>query len=145
MFAFVLLQACSNSKTSSEDQIREFIKTGVESAENRDFDSLKEQLHDNYLDQKGYNKKQLGTLLRAYIFRHKDIYLFTKIDEIELLSDNEAVVRLYVAMAGSVISDVDALSTRRAQIYEFNLQLIKDSHWLLHHASWQPASIVDVE
>ena len=145
VFTFVVLQACSDPKTSSEDQIREFIETGVESAENRDLDSLKQQLHDNYLDQKGYNKKQLGALLRAYIFRHKNIYLFTKIEEIELLSDNEAVVRLYVAMAGSVISDVDALSTQRAQIYEFDLQLIKDSRWLLHHASWKPASIVDFE
>jgi hypothetical protein len=48
-------------------------------------------------------------------------------------------------MAGSVISGVDAISSLRAQIYQFELQLIKEDDWLLHHASWRPASIIDLE
>ena len=145
VWTLVLLQACSETAKSPEGEIRDFIQSGVEAAENRDLDSLNDLVHDNYLDKNGYNRQRLGGLLRAYIFRHKEIYLFTKIDEIDLLADNEAVVRLYVAMAGSVISDVDAIGALRAQIYEFELQLIKEDAWLLHHASWRPASIVDFE
>ena len=139
------MQACSENAESPEDEIRTFIKASVAAAENRSLDGLTDLVHHNYLDQKGYNKQQLGGLLRAYIFRHKKIYLFTKIKEIDLLAENEAAVRLYVAMAGSVISDIDAIAALRAQLYEFELQLIKEDDWLLHHASWRPASIIDFE
>jgi len=106
----VLVQACSDSARSPEDEIRQFIEAGVEAGENRSADDLSELIHPDYSDQNGYNRKQLGKLLRVYFFRHKSIHLFTRIDEIELLTDNEASVRLHVAMAGTVISDVNALS-----------------------------------
>jgi hypothetical protein len=145
VWTVVLMQACSENAESPEDEIRTFIKASVAAAENRSLDGLTDLVHHSYLDQKGYNKQQLGGLLRAYIFRHKKIYLFTKIKEIDLLAENEAAVRLYVAMAGSVISDIDAIAALRAQLYEFELQLIKEDDWLLHHASWRPASIIDFE
>ena len=145
VWAVLLLQACSETVNSPEDEIRQFVKSGVEAAENRKLDDLSDLIHDNYLDQKGYNKKRLGGLLRAYFFRHKELYLFTKIEEIDLLTENEAIVRLYVAMAGSVISDVDAISSLRVQIYQFELRLIKEDDWLLHHASWKPASALEIE
>ena len=144
-WATMLMQACSETAKSPEDEIRDFIQSSVEAAENRDLDSLNDLVHGNYIDQKGYNRQRLGGLLRAYFFRHKNIYLFTKIEEIDLLADNKAMVRLYVAMAGSVISDINALAALRAQLYEFELQLIKEDDWLLHHASWKPASIVNFE
>jgi len=145
VWVVILLQACSGTAETPEDEIRAFIESGVEAAENRNLDSLNDLVHANYLDQKGYNRQRLSGLLRAYFFRHKDIYLFTKIEEIDLHAENEAMVRLYVAMAGSVISDVDALASLQAQIYQFELRLIKEDDWLLHHASWRPASIIDLE
>ena len=87
VFSLALLQACSNSDKSPEDQIRDFIQTGVEAAESREVDSLNELLHESYLDKNGYNKQQLGGLLRAYVFRHKSIYLFNKIEDIDLLAE----------------------------------------------------------
>lgn len=143
--AGVLLHGCSDNGDSAQDQIRAFIEAGVEAAEARRSGDLGDMIHGGYLDQKGYNKKQLGGLLRAYFFRHKNIHLFTKIDEIELLGDNQALVRLHVAMAGSAISDIDAISSLRARLYRFELRLVREDEWRLQHASWQPASIVDLE
>jgi len=140
-----LFQACSENTVSPEDEIRQFVESGVSAAENRSLDDLSSLMHDSYLDQKGYNKKQLGSLLRAYFFRHKNIHLFTRIKTIELLAENQATVKLYVAMAGSVISDVDAIISLRARIYQFELRLIKDNDWLLQHATWSPSSIVDLQ
>jgi hypothetical protein len=145
VWVVILMQACSGGRESPEAEIQSFIKSAVEAAENRNINDINDLVHANYLDQKGYNRQRLGGLLRAYFFRHKDIYLFTKIEEIDLHAENEAMVRLYVAMAGSVISDVDAISSLQAQIYQFELQLIKEDDWLLHHASWRPASIIDLE
>ena len=141
----LLVLACSDNAISPEDEIRRFIEAGVEAGENRSVDDLSELIHPDYSDQSGYNRKQLGKLLRVYFFRHKTIHLFTRIDEIELLTDNEANVRLHVAMAGTVISDVNALSSLSARIYRFELQLFKQQEWLLRHASWAPASIADLQ
>ena len=140
-----LLLACSGGTKSPEDEIRNFIASAVEAAERRSSADLSEMIHDSYLDQAGYNKKQVAGLLHVYFLRHKNIHLFTRIGEIELLGDNQATARLHVAMAGSVISDIDAVSALRARIYGFELRLVKQDEWLLQHASWKPARLVDLE
>jgi hypothetical protein len=143
LLAVVLLtSACRDNPDSPEDQIRRLIEAGVQAAENRSVDGLSKLVHGDYIDQQGRNRKQLGLLLRAYFLRHSNIHLFTRIDNIEILADNQASVSLHVAMAGSVISDVSALASLRARVYRFELQLTRqDGDWLLRHASWAPASI----
>ena len=143
VWVVILTQSCSDSAVSPQDEIRAYIDSGVNAAESRDTDALAELMHGDYSDQKSYNKKQLTGLLRGYFFRHKNIYLFTKIDAIELLTENEAIVRMHVAMAGSAIADVDSLSSLRARIYRFELQLTRQDEWLLRHAVWEPASMND--
>lgn len=144
LWVAVLLAACSHAD-SPEAEIREFIAGAVEAAEARKTSDLVSMIHSGYRDEKGYNKKQLGSLLKAYFFRHRNIHLFSKIDAIELLADNQAQVRMHVAMAGSVIADIDALSALRARIYAFELTLVKQDEWLLRHAKWRPASIADLQ
>ena len=141
----VFVQACEDSPYSPEDEIRQFIKTGVEAAEERSIDNLALLVDESYLDAKSYNKKRLGSLLGVYFFRHRNIHLFTRINEIELLNENQASVRLQVAMAGSEITDVSVLSAVRAQIYSFELQLIRREVCLLQSATWSPANIADFE
>ena len=145
VLAVNFIQACSDNTASPEDEIRRFISTGISAAESHNLEDLGDLMHGDYRDPKGYNKKQLANLLRAYFFRHKNIYLFTKIDAIELLTENEAVVRLQVAMAGSVIADTDALAGLRARLYQFELQLVKQDNWLLRQALWMPAKLGDFE
>ncbi len=140
-----LLLGCSGGTNSPEDEIRNFIAAAVEAAESRSSADLTQMIHDSYLDQRGYNKQQVRSLLRVYFLRHKNIHLFTRIGEIELLGDNQATARLHVAMAGSVINDIDAVSALRARIYGFELRLVKQDEWLLQHASWKSASLVDLE
>ncbi len=138
--AMLLLQACSDD-SSPDDQIRSLIDSGVQAAEGRSVDQLSALMHSNFIDQQGHNSQQLSRLLRAYFFRHKHIHLFTRIDSIEILAENQASVSFYVAMASSVISDVDALSSLSARIYRFELQLVKQDDWLVRHASYAPANI----
>jgi len=140
----LLMQACSDD-LSPEDEIRQYIEKGVQAGEDRSADDLSELIHPDYIDHKGYNRTQLGKLLRVYFFRHKNIHLFTRIDEIEMLGENRAIAHLHVAMAGTVISDVTALSSLSARIYRFELQLVKQEQWLLGYARWAPASIADLE
>lgn len=140
-----LLIGCSDEKLSREDEIKQFIESGIEAAENRSSSDLAELIDENYLDDKALNKMQLTRLVRLYFFRHKNIFLFTKIDEIEFLTENEALVTLHVAMAGSVISGVSALSSLRAETLKFELELIKRDEWLLRRAKWQRAGIEEMQ
>jgi hypothetical protein len=141
----LLFLACTSKPTTPEDEIRLYLKKGVEAAENRDHGDLTDLIDDAYLDQKGVDKSRIATLLRAYFFRHKNIYLFTKIRDISFSADNEAEVTLHVAMAGSVISDASALASLRARMYRFELQLVKQDEWLLRSANWQIANMVDMQ
>ena len=134
-----------DSESSPEDQVRQYVENGVTAAENRNAGDLADLIHDNYLDPRGNNKNQLTQLLRLYFFRHKNIYLFTKFGEINFLSDNQAQVTLHVAMAATAIPDMTTLSSLRAQIYEFELQLVKQEEWLLREAKWQIVSIGDIQ
>jgi hypothetical protein len=139
-----LLQACSDGAGSAEEAVRALVASAEEAAERRSSDALVELVHDDYLDQQGFNKNQVGGLLRAYFFQNRNIHLFTRIDEIEWLGDERAAVKLHVAMAGSAISDIDALKSLRARIYRFRLELVKRDVWQVQYASWEPASLLDM-
>ncbi len=126
---------------SAENEIKQFVKSGVALVENRDLDDLNDLMDDTYLDRNGYNKKQVAGLLRVYFFRHSNIHLFTRIDNIELLTENQAEVQLHLAVAGSKITDAEALFSLQAQIYRFKLQLVKQEKWLLREAVWERVNI----
>lgn len=142
LLSVLLLQACSGDSNSPEAQIQRFIDSAVQAGEARSADGLGDLLHRDFIDQQGNNGKQVGRLLRAYFFRHQSVHLFTRIDDIEILADNQASVSLHVAMAGTVISDINALASLQARVYRFELQMVReDDDWLLRHASWQAANL----
>lgn len=147
LFTLLLfVSSCSEKTGSPEDEIRQFIATGIEAAESRNSSDLGDMIQDNYQDSRGYNKNQLIGLMRIYFLRNKSIYLFSKIKEIQITGRSSAKVKLFVAMAGQEISDITLLSNYRASIYRFDLQLIKPAHeWLLQQASWSPASALDMQ
>lgn len=140
-----VLVACSGDSGSPEDAIRDLIDRGVEAAEQRSVDDLRELVHASYRDQRGHDKKRLGGLLQGYFFRHRNIHLFTRVQRIELLGNNQAEVDLYLATAGSVISDIDAVSRLAARVFRVELELLLEDEWQVRHARWAPASLGDLE
>ena len=138
------LFACADNEVSKEDRIRQYVEAGKQAAESRSASALADLIHQSYRDHKGMDKQSIIKLARAYFFRHKNIHLFIKIDEIVFQEENQAFVRLHVAMAGNVISDASALLSLRARIYQFELQLIKDGDWLLQQARWKKAMLKDI-
>jgi hypothetical protein len=142
-----LLVGCSGDQQSPEEAVRALIETAADTAEQRNTGGLLELVDDNYRDRKGQNKKQVAGLLRAYFFTHKDIHLFTRIKSIDWLGEEQAKVTLYVAMAGSVISNIEALESLRARVYRFELALVRhdDDSWLLQSADWAPANLFDMQ
>lgn len=143
--ALFFLAACSDDEVSNEDLIRQAIDSAALAAENRNHDDLALLIDETYRDHKGTGKQQLINQLRAYFFMHKNIHLFTKVDDV-VFNDGQskAAVTLYVAMAGNVIADASALAGLRAQIYKFELQFAKQETWLLTQAKWQRSSFKEM-
>ena len=137
---FFFLIACSGDELSKEDQILQTIDAVKVAAENRSHKDVAAFIHKSYGDHKGLDKNQLLSKIGGYFLMHKNIHLFTKIEKMVFHSENKVLVTLYVAMAGNVISDASVLSSLRAKIYKFELQLIKEDEWLLQLADWERSS-----
>jgi hypothetical protein len=143
----VLLQlgACTDSPHTPEQQILNFLDRGIDAAERRDVSDLIDLVDEQFEGQRGLTRKTLRSTLQLYFLRHKNIHLFKRVDEVILRTANEATVSLYVAMAGSVISDASLLGSLRARVYRFDLTLVRGDDWALRTASWQPATLADLQ
>ena len=146
IFLLIITQitACSDDSTTPESEIKTYIKSGVLAAENRNHHALGDLISEHYHEKKHTNKKQLLKVAHTYFFLHKNIHLFTKINNITFKNKNQASVLLYIAMTGTVITDLNQLSRVRAQIYKFELLLIKDDAWLLHQAHWEKVKLKEM-
>ena len=146
LLLILLLAACSDQSPSSpEDEIRRFIDAGIAAAEDKDTGALKDMVAEDYSDQRNFDKKKLFTMVRGLFFRHKNIYLFRKIKDICITGTNNASVEVFVAMAGRQISDITSLTSFRASVYRFNLELTKQDEWQVLQARWSRASAKDLQ
>ena len=143
LFSFIL-SACAD-KESPEDQVRRFVAAGVMAAESRDVLAIRDLISEDYRDDGGRDRRKLAGLAAAYFLRHKSIYLFTKINEINFPVAGQSRVEVFVAMTGLPVTGAEALFDLRADVYRFELTIINESDdWLLKKAAWQRASIDDL-
>jgi hypothetical protein len=142
----LLLQACSQTEISSEARLKQIVEQAISAAESRSHDDLMEWVSRDFRGRQGIDRKRVSRLIRVYLFRHKNIHLFSKLDSIEFSSETDAIIRLHVAMAGSAISDSSVLASLRARIYRFELEMVNDGNeWMVKQANWWPAGISDME
>lgn len=141
LFLCLLLISCSAEDDSPEAQLRQFIDNAVAHAEKREHAELSAMIAADYRDQKGLNKQKILSTLGAYSIRHRNIYMLSKIESIELQSDNRAFLVVYVAMTGNRVNNISSLTGLSARIYRFELQLIKNEHWQLQQAAWKKSDI----
>lgn len=143
LWGLLFLGGCSNE--SPEDQVRLFIKTAEDAVENNEIGDVREMISESYSDDKGRTKKDIIRYLSYQLLRKRSIHLFTSIDTITIVSENQAKVNLFVAMTGQPVESASILPQLHADIYRFDLNLQKeDGDWLLVTSMWQPAIIDDI-
>jgi len=144
VFISLVLSACSDKK-SPEDQVRQFVAEAVTAAESREALSIRKLVSDTYKDDGRRDRRALTALAMGYFLRHKNIHLFTQIDEVKFSDPGKASLKLYVAMTGSPVKGAQALFDMRADLYQFDLMLAREGDdWLLQKLHWQRANIEDV-
>ncbi len=140
----LLITACSDNSDSPEAQIRQFIDNTIKHTESRNYSKLSDMVAKDYRDQKGFNQQQLLNTIRAYSLRHKNIYLLSKIESIQLQESNRAFIVVFVAMTGRKIESINSLTSLSARIYRFELQLVHQDKWQLQQANWKKSDIQEM-
>jgi len=131
------LQGCSD-EDPAEQQVRHYIDSAILATESRDLGDFRALIDDNYRDAQGHDKKTLSRMAAGYFLRNRNIHLFSKINHIHFPNPEQAEVQLYLAMTGQAVSDLDSLFSLRAELYQFDIKLVKkDGDWLLNNARWQ--------
>ncbi|MCW8854810.1 MAG: hypothetical protein OQK76_00270 [Gammaproteobacteria bacterium] len=142
LFTLFYLTGCSDKPGSAEQQIRQFITLGEQSAEQRKMSVLKELVSDNYRDERNLDRKGILRLAQAYFMGHQNIHLFTHIKDIHITKPDQAHVTVFAAMTGTAVDSMDAFISLRARLYLFELSLSKeDDEWKLNQARWRRAQI----
>jgi hypothetical protein len=135
--SMLMLSACSDDD-SPEQQVREFVAGAIEAAENREALALRDMIADDYLDARGNNRRNISSLAFGYLMRNNNINLFSQISNIHFPSSEQADVQLYLAMTGQPVTSIDSVFNLRADLFLFELKLVKrDGDWLLNNARWQ--------
>ena len=138
----LFMPACSDEPDSAEQQVRQLISQAEHRVEARDASGLKKLISDKYRDDRGLDQKGLLRLALGYFLGHQNIHLFTRIKEIHLTGPEQAHVKLFAAATGKPVSSMDSLINIRAQLYLFELSLIKeDGDWQVNQARWRRAQI----
>jgi hypothetical protein len=132
----LLLSGCAETKTSTEEEIRQFIAQGVTAVEAGDINTLKTMISRNYEDERGYNRLVLGKMLQFYLAQRKNIHLFYNILEIKELAADYAHVTISVAVTNQDIDDESLLDGVNADLERFELELVKNGDWQVRESRW---------
>lgn len=146
--AFILMTAllCTacGKEESPEERIRTFVKAGEEAAEARDAGDLGKLISEQYQDQHQRTKRDIVAVAARYLFINKNIHLLTRIDQLSFPQPELARCRIYVAMTGRNVSDLDSLLNMQADLYRFDVELAReDGAWKLVRAEWHRAGPED--
>ena len=119
--------------TGPEEALRAWVHAAETAAEDKDRRRLLAMISADYVDSRGNDYEQIGNIIRLYFLRQQSIVILTGIDDIEVMGNTAAKLRLTVGMAGT---DASALGVR-ADAYNFELELEhRDDEWVLIGARW---------
>ncbi len=135
---------CDDGDTP-ENQVRKYIQAGSDAVEKRDVSDVKDLISEKYNDTHGNDRQMVLRMLTGYFLRNKNIHLLIDIQSIYFPDDQHAEVQLIAGMAGQSASDFATLLDIRANVYKFDLRLIRDDdEWKLVNARWSIANREDL-
>lgn len=141
----LLLTACGDTVTAPEAEIRTVVARAQAAAEARNASELRALIAEDYLDAQGHDRKTIEQLIRLQLFRNQSIHVVTRVRTMEFPEPERALVMVMAALAGQPVTSIDQLAGLNANIYRFDLELIRQGKddWRVRHAAWQPAALAD--
>lgn len=145
MVALALALAGCSRQPSPETEIRDLIARAVAAAEERNVRDLRGMIADDYTDRRGLDRKALENVLRLQVLRQQFLHLFARVRKIEFPEPERALASVATAMAGRPVEDAGALVNLNADLYRFELELVRHGRndWRVRSADWEPARLDD--
>ena len=128
-----LVTGCGGEEIGPEAEIRAWVDAMQEDAENERRRDILSRISEGYTDRRGNDKEAINNVLRAWFLRKDGITMLVSVEDIEVIADTAANVRLTVGMAGTG-AGMFGIS---ADAYRFELELgDSDDGWELLSARW---------
>lgn len=134
--ALALLDACG-SHDSPEAQVRKVVADLEAAAEARDADDLMQFVAEDFRDAYGQGSAELARYLQGYFIANQSIHLLTRIEALQFTNDDEARLRVTVAMVGRE-ADAAAAWNLAADLHDFDVTLRRQhGRWRVSYARWR--------
>ncbi len=139
------LGACSRPADSPEAEVRALVARAQAAAEARNVRDLRALIADEYVDAHGHDRKAVENLIRLHVLRNQSVHLLTRIRDIAFPEPDRATVSVAAAMAGRPVTHADDLVGLTADLYRFDLDLVREGggEWRVSSAAWAPARLED--
>jgi hypothetical protein len=135
MIAVAVLAGCAR-EDSPEQRVRAVIAAAEEAGEARDVSAAMRLVARDYADARGFDRDGLARFVRGYFVLNQSIRLLVRVDDVQFPADELAQARVTVGMLGTRGPEAEDW-TLAADIYEFDIELVKDDdEWLLRRAEW---------
>jgi hypothetical protein len=138
VFCALMLVSCSSEKELTKDQL---LKQSISEIENR-FEQRKlglivEYVSESYADETGRTLKDIKRSIQLQIMRHKSLYVFSTIKDVQWIDDNNAKVEIAAAMGGKPIESASILTSVRADMIKFYVDFVlEDKVYKVKAATW---------
>lgn len=140
VLSLTLLAAACGPGDSPEEQVRQYVAAAEEAVETRSLNDLKELIAESYQDGEGRTRRDIVAVAARYLYANKNIHVLTRMAELTFPAPEEARLVVYAALTGQNVSDLDALLNMQADLYRFDLELVRqEKTWRLQKADWRPA------
>ena len=146
LVALAALLACAGcGGPSPEEQVRALIAAGEQRAEAKDVRGLLDLVADDYADDAGRDRRELGAVLAFALQQYERVFLYVRIDRIAITGEGTAEATLFVAIAGAEIADPSELPRLSADLGRVSLRLAVGGGkgFQVAAADWEPARLTD--
>lgn len=139
LFLIINLWSCSSDKPLSKEQLLFNSIIEIEKRfEARKLGDIVEYISENYQDEQGRTLRDIKRTIQIQIMRHKTIYVFTSIGDVQWQDDGSVKVQIAAAMAGKQIESASILTSIRADMINFNVNFVlEDEVFKVKSVKWQ--------
>jgi hypothetical protein len=141
----LLLFSCSSEKELTKDQLLKQSIAEIESRfEQRKLGLIVEYVSESYNDESGRTLKDIKRSIQLQLMRHKSLYIFSTIKDVQWSDDTNAKVEIAAAMGGKPIESASILTSIRADMMKFSVDFVlEDAVYKVKAATWNWAEPSD--
>ena len=145
ILSLFFLAGCSSDEVLTREQV---LLQSIEQLqlrfEARKLGGIIEYVSEDYQDERGRKLRDIKRVIQLQLMRHKTLYVFTSITDIQWLDDNNATVEIAAAMGGQPMESASILTSVRADMIKFTVDFVlEDEVYKVKSSVWSWADPSD--